>query len=62
LAGNDEKIRAAIDAAARTNGYHPFVEYLIGCKWDGVTRVRTFFRTYLGVKGDNDLDAAPNGG
>jgi hypothetical protein len=58
LTGNDEKIRAAIDAAARAYRFHPLREYIKNCKRDDVTRVPTFFQTYFGAsdRDDNDTD------
>jgi len=55
LAGNDEKIRAGIDAAARQNCFHPVRDYLHSVKRDRKARIPTFFQQYFGTKADNSI-------
>lgn len=46
------KMYEAIDVVAYHNPYHPVVDYLEGLQWDGVERVRHFFRDFAGSKED----------
>ena len=39
----------SIKAVAKENWYHPVQEYLLGVRWDGVPRLDTWLRDYLGV-------------
>jgi predicted P-loop ATPase len=54
LAGDIDKIRSGVDAAARTKRIHPVREYLQSLTWDGKSRVATFFQTYFGAVADNE--------
>lgn len=46
-------LRMAIEAVARTNGFHPIREWLEALVWDGQRRLHTFLQRYLG-EADND--------
>jgi hypothetical protein len=57
LDGSDEKIRGGIEVAARLNQFHPLRDYVKNCKWDGISRVPTFFQVYFGASDRDDLDS-----
>jgi hypothetical protein len=40
----------AIDKHARDHAFHPVRDYLEALHWDGIERVRTWLKTYLGAK------------
>ena len=40
----------SIKAAAKENWYHPVQEYLLGVRWDGVSRLDTWLTDFLGVE------------
>lgn len=50
---SEQNIWAAIHAVAYRNAFHPVRQYLEGCKWDGVPRLRKMLHTYWHVE-DND--------
>lgn len=47
-----EQIMTAVDLAARRREVHPVRDYLRGCKWDGVPRVKKLWTRYLGATND----------
>jgi len=49
IAVNANIASQAVTAAGDINGYHPVVEYLDGCKWDGRPRLQSWLKTYLGA-------------
>ncbi|MEY9417141.1 hypothetical protein ABIF69_003583 [Bradyrhizobium japonicum] len=40
----------AVELVARDRTYHPVIEYLQDCKWDGVKRLNTLMAVYFGAK------------
>lgn len=56
LTGKDLAFDAASIVAQR-NSFHPILEYLDGCEWDGVPRVETLLIDYLGAE-DNEYTRA----
>jgi predicted P-loop ATPase len=53
LPGGDEKVRAAIDKAARLHSFHPVRNYIEQIKWDQRRRLERFFQTYFGAAGND---------
>jgi hypothetical protein len=45
-----ETTHDAVDVRARECGFHPVRDYLNGLKWDGVERLETWLRHYLGAE------------
>lgn len=39
-------------AVARRHSFDPIRDYLLKLKWDGVSRIGSFFRNYMGAQGD----------
>jgi putative DNA primase/helicase len=49
---SDRDLKGAVNLAAQTNTFHPVREYLRSLRWDGVKRIATFWKKYLGSPDD----------
>ena len=52
-----EVARDAVQTVAERDPYHPVMDYLHKCRWDGVPRLDTWLITYLGAE-DNEYTRA----
>jgi putative DNA primase/helicase len=57
LVFSPEPVEMGIRQAARQQSYHPVKEYLKSITWDGVPRVETWLRSYLGAEESPVVDA-----
>lgn len=44
----------AVELVAKERSRHPVREYIDNLVWDGIPRLSTWFKTYLGAKGDDE--------
>lgn len=42
-------VHEAVEVIGRRHAVHPVREYLLGCRWDGVERIPTFFSDFCGA-------------
>lgn len=46
---SSDKIHDALIEIARKNAFHPIREYILGLEWDGVPRIDTWLKDYIGA-------------
>lgn len=53
ICGGFEVVHRAVEVAARSNPFHPVVDYLDRLRWDGEPRIDAWLATYLGAEDTN---------